>query len=68
MIYQREWNQKNNQKILELKNMLESIGNVAGHAEERINKLKDRHLEMIHVEEKQLWYFLKWGNYMRADY
>lgn len=48
--------------------MLESIGNVAGHAEERINKLKDRHLEMIHVEEKQLWYFLKWGNYMRADY
>lgn len=68
MIYQREWNQKNNQKILELKNMLESIGNVAGHVEERINKLKDRHLEMIQVEEKQLWYFLKWGNYMRADY
>lgn len=59
MIYQREWNQKNNQKILELKNMLESIGNVAGHVEERINKLKDRHLEIIQVEEKRLWYFLK---------
>ena len=59
MIYQREWNQKNNQKILELKNMLESIGNVADHVEERINKLKDRHLEIIQVEEKRLWYFLK---------
>lgn len=59
MIYQREWNQKNNQKTLELKNMLESIGNVAGHVEERINKLKDRHLEIIQVEEKRLWYFLK---------
>lgn len=39
--------------------MLESIGNVAGHVEERINKLKDRHLEIIQVEEKRLWYFLK---------
>ena len=35
-----------------MKNALESTGNREDHMEEKIHKLKDRNLEMIHVEEE----------------
>lgn len=34
-----------------MKNAIETIGNTADYGEERISKLKDRHLEIDQVEE-----------------
>ena len=42
-----------------MKKALESIGNRADQMEERISELKDRNLNMIHVEEERGIRYLK---------
>ena len=40
--------------IYEMKNALEITGNRADHREERISEIKDRSLEVIPVEEREV--------------